>query len=644
MNDKNKAYIFIFFSFILLIVITILSETVYEGADNINHYTISRYSFAHPYLLLDHWGKPFFTLISSLFSQFGFWGLVSFNIVTGLATSFIAFRISQELKYKNSFLVIPLVLFAPYYFVMQMTALAEVFFSFVLVSSVYLIIKKRYLFSALLLSFLPFVRNEGIVIMPVFILLYFILKQHKIVPFIFTGFILYSFIGYFYYNDFFWLINKMPYKGAVNLYGHGTLIHFIQNFNNILGTAISVLFISGSLTLLIHTFFKRERKEKEIILFEWLILSSFVIYFSFHSLLWWKGWGGSMGLLRVIAGISPFASIIGLKGFDILFKPLENKKKAYSICKMAIILIVFSEPFLFFKFPMKRVHAETVMADVSEWLKSSDYKNKKVYYYDPYYQLILGFDPYDQTDNQWMIHIAGFNMKDIETDGILIWDSHFGPSEGQLQLHDLMTSKEFELINIFYPSENFTINGKYYYNYIFLKVPFNSDNNNDSIFSSLKEAADADFSIILTHTDNFEEQPNVSCDTTFFHTGKKSFMLTEQNPYSPGLYCKLSTFMNSVQTLEITASVFSLCLKKPESNKASLVISIENNGNAYFYSGLDFEKLDMKEEEWNNIFDRKKVSTIKSLDDELKAFVWYRGKDTLLIDDLKVKVYAKSTN
>jgi len=84
-----------------LSLIIILPTTGDEG-DSIQHYLISRYSWVHPYLFFDHWGKPIFTILSSPFSQFGFKGIQIFNLLNLVGTQFALYLIGQTVWMHNS--------------------------------------------------------------------------------------------------------------------------------------------------------------------------------------------------------------------------------------------------------------------------------------------------------------------------------------------------------------------------------------------------------------------------------------------------------------------------------------------------------------------------------------------------------------
>src|SRR5580700_943620 len=79
---------------ILFIAIIARSPATYDTGDGIRHYIISRYSWNHSYLFLDHWGKPFFTLVSSPFSRFGLLGINAFNLVCFILSSVLCYSLA----------------------------------------------------------------------------------------------------------------------------------------------------------------------------------------------------------------------------------------------------------------------------------------------------------------------------------------------------------------------------------------------------------------------------------------------------------------------------------------------------------------------------------------------------------------------
>jgi ABC-type cobalt transport system substrate-binding protein len=99
-HQKHLLYAVTGLLFTIFLVIAAHTEGSYGGADSFQHYLISRYSWKHPHLLLDHWGKPLFTLLSSLFSQFGFYGIQCFNILIGMITAWLTYKVLEHLNVK----------------------------------------------------------------------------------------------------------------------------------------------------------------------------------------------------------------------------------------------------------------------------------------------------------------------------------------------------------------------------------------------------------------------------------------------------------------------------------------------------------------------------------------------------------------
>jgi Gpi18-like mannosyltransferase len=118
-------------------------------------------------------------------------------------SAFFVYRISAKLYTANAALSVLFFIAMPMVLLVAVSGLTEPLFGFVLVLSVWLFAEKKYLFSMLLLSFLPLVRSEGFVVIPVFILVLLLQKQWKYVPLLTVGGLVYSLAGYIVFDDFF---------------------------------------------------------------------------------------------------------------------------------------------------------------------------------------------------------------------------------------------------------------------------------------------------------------------------------------------------------------------------------------------------------------------------------------------------------
>ena len=351
--DKYLHWIVLFLLGVLLITLSLLSEGYYGGADNVVHYNFSHFSFKYPYLFLDLWARPLFTILSSPFSQFGFQGIKIFNVLSGLLTSYISYRLAKKLNLSPAFLVILFVCFTPLYCIMLLTGLTETLFSLVLVLSIYYFFDEKYFVSAIVMSFLPFARTEGFILFPVFILVLLMKGKWKAIPFLLTGFLFFSFIGSFYYKDILWIFHHFPYSAKnPSYYESGSLFHFIRLHRVIIGVLLEILAGIGVLSL-ITRFFARDRMQRTMALYEFLLIPvPFLIYLAFHSVLYWKGLGGSIGLERVLTGVLPLGALLAMRGYHQVHSVLPGPWWK-SLIMMACVFQLTRTNFRTYHYPVK---------------------------------------------------------------------------------------------------------------------------------------------------------------------------------------------------------------------------------------------------------------------------------------------------
>ncbi|MGL4597293.1 MAG: hypothetical protein ACRCYO_07195, partial [Bacteroidia bacterium] len=152
--------------FLLLMYFNLAAEGVYDTGDGVLHYMIAQAAIEDPSLLLDHWNKPVYTLLTCLPAQFGYAGVVAFNICCLLASGFFAWKIAAHWKWREAPLAAVLTVFAPLAFVVSLSGLTEPLFGLVLIAGLYSVVKGHFKTAAILLSFLPFVRSEGFFLLP----------------------------------------------------------------------------------------------------------------------------------------------------------------------------------------------------------------------------------------------------------------------------------------------------------------------------------------------------------------------------------------------------------------------------------------------------------------------------------------------
>jgi len=440
------------------------SEGFFGGGDSLAHYRIAKFSLEHPMWLLDHWGKPFFTLMAFPFAQLGFKGIQVFNLLVGIITCLIAVDICKKNNWSNGWLAIPIILFTPIYFQEFFSGLTEAAFAMLVFMAIWLRLKNRYVLSLILLSFLPMVRTEAVLFLAWFGLLELIEKRFKTLPLLLTGTLIYSLVGWWAKGDILWLINEMPYSGGGSIYGNGSLMHYLQLMPEKIGwivlcaTAIGMVFLGFGLA-------KRENDS------QWLVASILipaVIYLSFHSIMWYLG-KVSAGLPRILAVLVPFLAIVVVYAVHQLGNLFNSKLVSTGISISLCLLIVWNGNSSV-RLPVGLGQEEKVLQRVADYIYENELDKNKIHYFALYNEVTLGLDPHYPENCQQVIHTRAEPHINVEANSLVIYDMHFAPNEGQMPLENLTSSPYFELLEVFEPETPFnTIGDKPYKVYLFYR-------------------------------------------------------------------------------------------------------------------------------------------------------------------------------
>ncbi len=470
-------------------ILVFLSDGTHGGADDIGHYRRSRYAFQFPHFFLYHWGKPFFTAISSPFAQLGFNGIRIFNVITGTAAVYFTYRTARLLGIKLPLVALFLVISSPLYTVLMLSGMTEILASLVLILTIFLFFKKRYIWSAVLLSFMPFIRNEAVVIFPLFMAGYAWLRQWKAIPFLLTGFVFYSIVGSFYYDDLWWVINNMPYTGsAKGIYGSGELLHYVKESKYIFGIPLSIMIIFGAVAWLFTPVIDRNRNRKEWLMEMLVAFLPFMAYLAAHSYVWWKGAGNSVGMVRVMIAIVPSAALLGAYGWGMIseYIPVKNLYKQLVTAVFCIYLVTV--PHRVYQIPVPLVGEQRIVKEASDWLRGSEYFQHRIYYYNPFFTHFMKLNPYDEERSHQFVHDREHPENRIEEGAIVIWDAHFSPNEGKLPLENLMDNQSFRLVHLVRDKKPFTVLGGYLYEiYIFQRLGEDDGMDNHRLYEAMLE-------------------------------------------------------------------------------------------------------------------------------------------------------------
>lgn len=626
---KNIALIVLAIISFVLIILLILSTGVDGETDSITHFQLARYAFKYPAFFLHHWGKPLFTILASPFSQFGYSGALVFNILCGLTSSWFAYLIARRLEFRFAWVAIVFTIFTPVYLLIMFTSLTEILFSLILIASIFLFIRKQFIWSAILISFIPFVRAEGMMYIILFIPPLLLLKQYKSLPFLFLGFIAFSIAGWPVYHDPLWFFTRMPYNNSGSaLYGSGSFWYYFVNLETILNYPLIILGLTGLIYLLLNLrkAIKTPYDINQITIYL-LILPSFFGFILAQSFLWWQGMMGVLASTRFIACVLPLSAIISLAGFEwIMQKANFNKVVLFSLGAF-IIAIVAYKPFTYKQLPMKTGMNFAVMEKVAIWLKKSPFKERRAFYSDPMFPFYMDIDPFDASR---CFKIYAYDNVDpaslLKPGELLIWDAQFTGYEGRLPFDSLMKNNNLRLLNVFTPDNSFSIiGGEKYKIAIFSKAP------RDTSKVQYKQF------FINEFEKNLSEQELKCISSQYSYSGKNSIELNPDNIYSPVATGKLSSIPGNGNG-SLRASVRILNPLVDEKGQINLVVSIEGADHTVIkYNLAKDSEIKDKAGPWLTLSYTDMIDRNSPADGSYKVYVWYTGKGKVYIDDLKLE-------
>jgi len=614
--EKQLFYVFLTVLFLVQLYLLLLNEQTYEGTDNVTHFHIARYAFKYPHLFLDLWGKPVYTTLVAPFAQLGYKFAQVFNLLTAIATLLLVFKISKKLFPNGSLYIVILSAFAPVYFLLMLTCLTEILFSFFLVATVYFFMKNRLILAAIVLSFIPFVRSEGFIFFPIFTLAFLIQRSYLPVLFLSAGTLFYSFIGYFVFDDLFWILNRFPYQLDDGVYGSGELLHFVKNSNFIFGLPLAFLSLLGIVVWSSQILSKFRLNDRNLILFL-IIAGSWLAYFAAHSYVWWQG-KSSLGLIRVMGGIIPLAALTAVKGVQFVFEKIKNRKLAH----LVLLFITGLQVFMFFnmtRLPLKAGAVEKLIFQSSDFLKN-EVPDAKIYYFNPDFAFQLGLNPYDSSKSGWFFGDRIQPSNSMDFGDILIWDAHFGPNEGRVSFNTVENDPYLQKIKTFLPEEKITVLGGYEYEI--------------HIYRKEKQPAQQPVS------DEFFRPLEIGKPDSEKVTGsEEGFIKIQQNQeYSPSILVYMHELMQK-DIFEVHLQVQVKSNESIENKDVLLVISLEDGRESLKYATLPIT-LEPEQTDWKDVSFSTRFPAGVPESAVVKMYIWNRGKKHFFIREMNSKIVS----
>lgn len=619
MSEDIKRHVF----YILLTVIVLIQFFLllfngdnYVGADNISHFQTARYSFKHPELFLNLLGKPVYSTLLAPFTLFGYNAAKAFNLIVAVLTLVIAAKLSDRIFNGSSNYAIILTAFSPVYFFLMITCLPEVLFSLFAVVAVYLFCKNKFYYSAIVLSFIPFIRFEGMVLFPVFAFAYLLKRKCWPILFLCFGTVFYTIIGGFTFGDWLWIVHKFPHSLGQSAYGSRSLYHFITNSDLIFGIPFLVLLVLGLIYWLFQMIRNFSLKDENFPLFI-IISGSWLVYFAVQSYVYWRWNGESLGLIRLIGAVIPLAALNAVKGIQFISEKIEDKRIPNGIMATLAVVQVFML-FMHNDIPTKASPVKELARKSTNYIRQASFSGK-VYCFDPEIIFQLGIDPFDQSKCSLRIQDKAQPSNSMEWGDLLVWDVHLGPKHGGVQLRNLEKDPYLEKIESFYPLEKNTAMGASDY---CVRIFKKSTHKNDSVILSDNYTRALSF-------ENYLDKQVIEVD------GFKVWKMDSSQEFSPTIALSPDV-VKRYETLELGVTLNYKALQTLNHGQVLLVFSAENNGKSIRYETAD---LVCAGSVWKQLQLNIKIpANIIPEASKMLIYVWNIDKTRVLIKNMTVNV------
>jgi hypothetical protein len=473
-NPATWAICLIVLSLIALYIsYTLRSSGTYQD-DDIGHFLIARWSWKHPELLFDIWGRPAFTL---LYAPIAPLGLTATRIYSAILAGLVCLGSALLAKAYDLRLYWLAALFAglqPEFVRQGFSTLTELSLALWLCVALIAHRQRRPALMAFAAGWLPLARYETIPILAIFILI--LLKQRRFGLCCLALAPLLTWNGYWAFSMQDWRRLLFPFSVVllrstqpVFSYGTGPLWYYPARLPVAFGGLCFVLAVNGFLRLRFG-----------------LLQLCTIIVVAVLSLSYWKFPAAAVaGYIRHLAVLAPVVGVLATAGFESLFCPVESIRSRWAI-KLAVlcaglaslgfamigwytrgilypdaivaplisVLLLFKKPPIRWRMlalitvlmiaittithiqPFQLNNEQRMSIDAANWLKASAYRNRIVLAANVWFAFAYDLDTYDRSVYR---SLTPTEMQQTPVGSIIVWDSHYAPrfvGEAPLSLED----------------------------------------------------------------------------------------------------------------------------------------------------------------------------------------------------------------
>lgn len=404
--------------------------------DSITHYLLARHAWGSPELFLDHWGKPMFQLMMVIPAQFGIYGVVVVNGIFMLLALLAMADIARRQGIPGYPLLLLFGLLAPLVLRVSLSSLTEPVFAVLLAASIWGYYTRRFVLSAAIFSFLPFVRTEGMVYVLVWLFALAVVRQWRAMPWLLLGYVLFALAGWLWvHHDPWWFFSKMPYQHGD--YGSGTFWYYFEVLYDILGMPILILFAWGVLVggyLLLKRGWRLGSVADNT---EYLLIYGVALSFiTMHATFWYIGKMGSFGEIRIPVSVAPLMAYVAFRGWAQVWQWQWPRAWTGQLLGAALLIYVLVYNLTPHQAALRvqdfELMHEQLAAQRMRQYVHTHFPGAQVYTHWPAYLFVCDEHPHKRPN------LPGFSEADMAVPGrLILWDDWFPQVDKGIKLERL---------------------------------------------------------------------------------------------------------------------------------------------------------------------------------------------------------------
>jgi hypothetical protein len=413
---------------LVISAILILFDGTGDAGDSVLHFLMAQYAPSHPELFFDHWGKPMNTLLAALPAQWGFKAVQALNGVYVLIAALLTMRAAELAGFKGYVFIPAFFLTCSNFLPLTLSGLTEPLFALGVAMALFFYQKKDWNTLAITVSFLPFVRSEGLIVLGVVGFFLLLQQRYKSIVWLLTGHVFFALVGWAFGKELMWVVADNPYAHLESDYGSGSVFHFFTQMPYMIGIPNTIFLVGGIVALLAYRW-------SSVYTFSFAIFAAF---FTAHTAFWSLGIFCSAGLTRVFLGVFPCIVLLMGGLFHFIMDQNFNRGLQASALAVVIGLVMFvtESPTRLKKKDLELSTDQRLMHNAAQYIEKQ-YPDRRLLYNAPYLSVVTETDYFDADES---LRLSAHHQQWATPGDIAIWDNYATQVDYHFSFNDAIES------------------------------------------------------------------------------------------------------------------------------------------------------------------------------------------------------------